>query len=90
MARVVAKFPDYLIAEHDRRAQNKAASKIQIAWEKYYAPIRAKKKKRLQVTLMKFSFRLLSRLARARMRIAKRRVLSFYTDFSRQVSMNKS
>ncbi|GMH78250.1 hypothetical protein TrLO_g3438 [Triparma laevis f. longispina] len=71
-------------AEMESRRRNVAAKKIQDAWEEYYAPYRVEKKKRLQVTLMKFSFRLLSRLARARMRIAKRRVLRFYADFSRQ------
>ncbi|GMI00592.1 hypothetical protein TrVE_jg2463 [Triparma verrucosa] len=77
-------FDSNLEAGLERQRRNVAAKKIQETWEAYWAPFRTEKKKRIQVTLMKFSFRLLSRLARARIRIAKRRVLAFYKDFSRQ------
>jgi hypothetical protein len=51
---------------------------------RYYAPIRKRKKEGVQLALFKFSFRLLSRLARIRKRLAKKKVLQFYSDFSRQ------
>ena len=70
--------------EARRRLEFASAAKIQIAWERFYAPIRAAKKKRIQVTLMKFSFRLLATLSRIRVRLARRKVLAFYRDFSRQ------
>ena len=56
-------FDSNLEAELERRRRNVAAKKIQERWEAYWVPFRTEKKKRIQVTLMKFSFRLLSRLA---------------------------
>ena len=77
-------FKTRLRARDSANKRNDAARKIQEAWRVYYEPIQTEKKRRIQVTLMKFSFRLLARLSRVRMRLAKRRVLKFYSDFSRQ------
>ena len=78
------KFKARLEVKEEEKKKNTAAKKIQEAWEIYFAPIRTEKKRRIQVTLMKFSFRLLARLSRVRLRLAKRKVLKFYSDFSRQ------
>ena len=61
-----------------------AAVAVQRAWNRFYAPIKKRKKEGVQMALVKFSFRLLSRLARIRKRLAKKKVLRFYADFSRQ------
>jgi hypothetical protein len=63
---------------------NNCAKVIQKQWETFYAPIRKRKKEGVQIALVKFSFRLLSRLAKIRKRLAKKKVLQFYADFSRQ------
>jgi len=76
----VAKKTDYALAEQ----QEKAASLIQITWEIYFAPLRAERKKNVQMALMKYSMRLLNMLNRVRRRIATRKVVTFYRDFSKQ------
>ena len=77
-------FKSLLGAKNNRKRRNDAVQKIQKAWRIYFAPIQMEKKRRIQVTLVKFSFRLLARLSRVRLRLAKRTVLKFYSDFSRQ------
>ena len=64
--------------------KKRSVKRIQRNWEIHYFPIRLEKKQKVQQALMKFSFRLLKRLADIRLRLAKRKVLQFYADFSRQ------
>ncbi len=77
-------FDAEMVKKATRVKRNKAAASIQKAWETYYAPIRHRKKQSVQMALVKFSFRLLGRLARIRQRLARKKVLRFYADFSRQ------
>lgn len=84
VTRLSRKFEEAKAARANRQRQNAAATIIQVHWEKYFAPIRARKKHTVQLALMKFSFRLLAKLAVIRKRLAKKQVVRFYSDFSRQ------
>ena len=82
--RLRKKFDNAKDRQAKEKMRNDKARMIQRAWEKFFAPIRARKSKNVQLALMKFSFRLLAKLAVIRKRLAKKRVMRFYADFSRQ------